>query len=363
MNRRTMARRRSRRRSSKLRKIVGIPLATAALVSASLAGFVFAQEDQTLEFKKRIYLNGGIGLTRIEPESPSDALTVSDNSDTGAHLAVGYDINRFFTVEGYAADLGTAQIAFLGADVGTIDYTVYGISALGYLYNTQSGFAFRDTDTDGLFRREGLSLYGRAGLGQMSNSATGVQYFRDHSTHAAFGIGLEYGFKNGFALRTELMAIDTDAKYLNIGILKRFGKPYVAPKVKPPVYEPPEAPEEPLVPELPAPTPSINSSGNFEFDRSDISAEFGRNLDVLAAVLLKNDVDIVINGHTDSTGSELYNQGLSERRAESVARYLQSKGVSSSRLQTRGFGETQPLTDNSTPYNRSLNRRVEIDIQ
>ncbi|MFK8076032.1 MAG: OmpA family protein [Granulosicoccus sp.] len=362
MNRGTMARRRNRRRSSKFPKVLGIPLATAALVSISLAGLVFAQEERTPEFKKRIYLGGGIGLTRIEPESPSDALTVSDNSDTGAHLAVGYDINRFFTIEGYAADLGTAQIAFLGADVGTIDYTVYGISALGYLYNTQSGFAFDDTDTDGLFRREGLSLYGRAGLGQMSNSATGVQYFRDHSTHAAFGVGLEYGFKNGFALRTELMAIDTDAKYLNIGILKRFGNTYVAPKEKPPVYDPPvDGQEKPPIPELPK--PSFNSSGNFEFDRSDISAEFGRNLDVLAAVLLKNDVGIVINGHTDSTGSERYNQGLSERRAVAVARYLQSKGVSSSRLQTRGFGETQPLTDNSTPYNRSLNRRVEIDIQ
>lgn len=361
MSRRTMARRRSRRRSSKLSKFVGVPLATAALVSVSLAGFVFAQEDQKPEFQSRLYINGGLGLTRIEPESPSDALTVSDNSDKGAHLAVGYDVNRFFTVEGYAADLGTAQIAFLGADVGSIDYTVYGLSALGYLYNTRSGFVFRDTSTDGLFRREGLSVYGRAGLGQMSNSSTGVQYFRDHSTHAAFGLGVEYGFRNGFALRTELMAIDTDARYLNIGILKRFGKSYVA--VVPPADPPIDPPKQPETPAEPKVKPLVTPTGNFEFDRSDVSSEFALNLDVLAAVLLNNDVDIVINGHTDSVGSELYNQGLSERRAESVARYLQSKGVEAHRLETRGFGETRPLTDNTTPYNRSLNRRVEIDIQ
>ncbi len=365
MNSKIMTNSHDERRVRKAPKTVSIPLATAALVSLSLAGFVFAQDSTTTDFKKRVYVNGGVGLTRIEPESPSDALTVSDNSDAGGHLAIGYDLNRFFTVEGYVADLGTAQIAFLGADVGSIDYNVYGISALGYFYNNRSGFVFRDTDVDGLYRREGLSLYARAGLGQMDNSASGVEYFQDYSTHAAFGVGLEYGFDNGFALRTELMSMDTDAKYLTVGILKRFGKSRSAEKAPVAAYVPQVVTTaQPLVPELPvAAAPVVAPSGNFEFDRSDVNSEFAQNLDVLASVLLNNDADIVIQGHTDSMGSELYNQRLSERRALAVAQYLQGRGVSGQRLQILGFGEDRPITSNATPQDRFLNRRVEIDIQ
>ena len=67
-------------------------------------------------------------------------------------------------------------------------------------------------------------------------------------------------------------------------------------------------------------------------------------------------------GHTDSTGSDAYNQGLSERRARSVADYLSSHGVQSARIGTRGFGETQPVASNETEEGRAANRRVEIKI-
>ena len=350
-------------------KNIGIPFVSASLLSVLVGGAVFAQGELESDFKKRFYVNGGIGITEIEPRTPSDSITVSDNTDAGGHLALGYDINRFLSIEGYAADLGKSQIAFLGSDVGSIDYQVYGLSALGYLFNTRSGSSFRDSDVDGLFRREGLSLYGRIGVGQMQNSSEGVQYRQDHPTHAAFGIGLEYGFTNGFAIRTELMAMDTDAKYLNIGILKRFGKSRAPALVAIPsvlVAEPAPTPEVTELAEAPVPVipePILVPRGNYDTDRSEIRPQFARDLDALAAILIKNNIGIYIDGHTDWIGSEQYNMGLSERRATGVENYLRDRGVDAQLLKSRGYGEVRPIADNTTTQGRAMNRRVEIELR
>jgi len=72
---------------------------------------------------------------------------------------------------------------------------------------------------------------------------------------------------------------------------------------------------------------------------------------------------ISVQGHTDSIGSAAYNQRLSERRAEAVANYLENLGVRSSRLETIGYGKSQPRATNSTAEGRQLNRRVEIKIR
>ncbi len=72
--------------------------------------------------------------------------------------------------------------------------------------------------------------------------------------------------------------------------------------------------------------------------------------------------DILISGHTDSTGAEAYNQDLSERRAMSVKNALANQGVADMRMRALGFGETQPIADNSSPQGRQLNRRVVVTI-
>ncbi|MEP6867953.1 MAG: OmpA family protein [Novosphingobium sp.] len=71
---------------------------------------------------------------------------------------------------------------------------------------------------------------------------------------------------------------------------------------------------------------------------------------------------IDVYGHTDSTGSEAYNQTLSENRARTVANYLMSQGVPAARIRSQGFGETMPVADNTTDFGRAKNRRVEIKI-
>ncbi len=101
----------------------------------------------------------------------------------------------------------------------------------------------------------------------------------------------------------------------------------------------------------------------FATDSANIAPQFRPTLDEVAAVLAEYPSTYVdVYGHTDSTGSDAYNQGLSERRASAVANYLTSRGVASARLGTRGFGETQPIASNDTEAGRAENRRVEIKV-
>jgi outer membrane protein OmpA-like peptidoglycan-associated protein len=101
----------------------------------------------------------------------------------------------------------------------------------------------------------------------------------------------------------------------------------------------------------------------FGFDRADLSGSATKNLDKLAGILTKYpDTDIEIQGHTDNVGTENYNEGLSERRADAVASYLRSKGITSSRLNPKGYGETAPKYENTSEEGRSQNRRVEFLI-
>jgi OOP family OmpA-OmpF porin len=128
----------------------------------------------------------------------------------------------------------------------------------------------------------------------------------------------------------------------------------------------------PVVKPAPAPKPApvvvvkevITFNLLFDFDKSNIKDEMIPVLEQAKAILEEDpDVDFVISGHTDSIGTEAYNQGLSERRAASVKDWLVAHGVDAARLTTKGYGETQPKFDNSTAEGRQLNRRVEMETK
>ncbi|HTM11070.1 MAG TPA: OmpA family protein [Verrucomicrobiae bacterium] len=102
----------------------------------------------------------------------------------------------------------------------------------------------------------------------------------------------------------------------------------------------------------------------FDFDKTAIKPDGAKILDRLIAFLKENsDKRVDLEGHTDSIGTEQYNQGLSERRAASVKDYLVKRGVDAGRISTRGFGKTKPIADNKTAEGRAKNRRVEIKIR
>lgn len=101
----------------------------------------------------------------------------------------------------------------------------------------------------------------------------------------------------------------------------------------------------------------------FGFDSAELTAASRENISSLAKTLQKyEDTEILIQGHTDSKGSDNYNQTLSEKRAKSVSDQLRMLGVASSRISEVGYGESMPIADNSTEAGRSLNRRVEVAI-
>ena len=111
-------------------------------------------------------------------------------------------------------------------------------------------------------------------------------------------------------------------------------------------------------------TLSMPGNDTFKTDSSDLNPSFFEVLNSVSLVLKEYDKTILeVAGHTDNTGSAEYNQGLSERRANSVAQYLESHGVNAQRVQTIGAGETHPIASNNDANGRQANRRVELSLE
>ncbi len=133
-----------------------------------------------------------------------------------------------------------------------------------------------------------------------------------------------------------------------------------APKPMPTVTP---APPAPAPAPAPAPRRIVLRGVNFDFDKSAIRPDASVILDEAASILNESPgVRVEVGGHTDATGTDEYNQGLSERRAKSVVDYLVSKGVSAGRLDAAGYGESKPVADNGTRDGRAQNRRVELNV-
>jgi OOP family OmpA-OmpF porin len=134
------------------------------------------------------------------------------------------------------------------------------------------------------------------------------------------------------------------------------GAPAPVAEVIPPPPVPPPAPTYETV--------TLTSEALFGHDRSDLRPEGRAQLDALADKINKDDrvVDVKIIGHTDSSGTEAYNQALSLRRANTVRDYAIEKGVKPEIISVTGMGESQPVADNSTKEGRALNRRVEVMV-
>ena len=147
--------------------------------------------------------------------------------------------------------------------------------------------------------------------------------------------------------------------------------PDLVPKPPAPVAPPPPPPPPPApapTPPKPKPAPvaekvTLAADVLFDFDKSVLKPEGKNKLDDLASKVKAINLEVVIAiGHTDSIGSDAYNQKLSVRRAESVKAYLVSRGVEPNRIYTEGKGEKQPVASNKTKEGRQKNRRVEIEV-
>jgi outer membrane protein OmpA-like peptidoglycan-associated protein len=184
-----------------------------------------------------------------------------------------------------------------------------------------------------------------AALGGGGGATYGTNHDKGHDIDSAVGYGVAGAVVAGTA---------------GYFICKAFQKPVPPPPAPAPAPEPAPAPPPP-----PPQAQRIVLRGvQFDLDKADIRPDAAVILDEAASLLSANPgTQVAVGGHTDSSGSDAYNQSLSERRAASVRDYLASKGVDASRLSTAGFGESQPVADNATAEGRALNRRVELSVK
>ncbi len=128
--------------------------------------------------------------------------------------------------------------------------------------------------------------------------------------------------------------------------------------VAPPVVAPAVVPVAPVATKV-----TYAADAFFDFDKSVIKPAGKAKLDDLIGKIQGINLEVIIAvGHTDSVGSDSYNQKLSVRRSEAVKAYLVSKGIEKNRVYTEGKGEKQPVADNKTAEGRAKNRRVEIEV-
>jgi OmpA-OmpF porin, OOP family len=244
---------------------------------------------------------------------------------------------------------------------------------------------------DGLYHfmpEKRLVPFVAAGFGGMHNDST---LEKEDSFALNWGGGIKYFLSDSLALRGDVrhmlaMASDLTRNHLEYtaGISMLFGakKPAPAPVVAPPPAPvPPPAPpvpeaqpapitEEPLAP-IPAaePTPEMTkycvSLGiEFDIDKAEIRTQYHDEVAKVGDFMKKYPTTTaLIEGYTDEVGSDDYNMKLSQRRAESVVKYLEDKfGIDKSRLSAKGYGKTKPIADNATDAGRQKNRRINAII-
>ena len=333
------------------------------------------------------YLGGGIGASqatideaRIRSALTSNGSTVSaftkDEKYAIAYKVFGgKQINRYLAVEAGYFDLG--EFSF-GAT--TSDGTLNGLSK------------YRGINADLVAQvplSERFSLLGRIGVQSIStktsftgnrlNAITGPERTSRKAGHK-LGLGLEFKFNESAAFRAEIerYAVNDaignkgDIDMATLGLVYKFGRPvasapvYLAPPAAAPVAAPVVIEAAPAP--APAPVPvsekvSFAAEALFDFDKSLVKPEGKAALDELLAKLAGMNTEVMVTvGHTDSVGSDAYNQRLSLRRAEAVKAYIVSKGVDAARVYTEGKGESQPIADNTTAEGRAKNRRVTVEV-
>ncbi len=345
------------------------------------------------------YLGAGLGITELDPDTNNTGYSVTDEKDSGFKLFGGYDFSERLTVEGFYADLGSAQLSNPAPSQpdGAIDYSTLGASVLWYF--------IRNGENKGKDLRKGLQIYAHGGLSFLSNSSS-VAFSQENSVQVQYGAGLEYGLNNGIALRAGIDLYDKDAGMVFVGVLKRFGtkskrkvivepEPVIEPVVEP-VVEPVQT-QAVVIPEVVVTYDtdsdndgvidrlddcadslkefSVNEKGcsiieldfggvNFEPKSFDLTQESKHLLDETVVTINASPElqKIEVQAHTDYKGSGEDNIKLSEQRAQSVKNYLVSQGVLEKRLIAKGYGESQPIADNKTEEGRAKNRRVELKV-
>jgi OOP family OmpA-OmpF porin len=303
---------------------------------------------------------------------------IDDNRDVGYKLFGGYQLNKNIAVEGGYFDLGkfgyTATTVPPGTLTGNIKLRGVNLDLIGMLPITEKFSAFGRVGANYAQARDSFS-----GTGAVSVSNPNP---RKRELNHKFGLGLQYAFSESLAMRAEVeryrindaVGRRGDVDMLSVGLVYRFGaKETAAPakrEVAPQYVAAAPAPQPAVVAPPPQPVQvpvsekiTFAAETLFDFDKSAVKPEGKAALDDLLNKQKGMNTEVMITvGHSDSVGTDAYNQKLSIRRAEAVKAYLISQGIDQSRVYTEGKGETQPVAENKTAQGRAQNRRVTVEV-
>ena len=343
------------------------------------------------------YIGGNVGQSRAKIDDPriikslmGSGFTVTsitdDDRKTGFKWFAGYQINKYFALEGGYFDLRkfgfVAATVPLGTLTGDIKLTGYNLDLVGTVPLTDRFSAFARV---GANNAQATDHFVGTGFVNVINPNP-----RKRDTNIKYGVGLQYAFNDALAMRVEgeryrvndAVGNRGDIDLISAGLIYRFGraKPmpatYVsrAPDPVPEIVAPaPVTPVAPLPPATPAVQPrferyTLSATDLFAFNSAELQMPQPK-LDEIATALNRNRevTNVAITGYADRIGSNQYNLKLSERRAASVKDYLVNKGVDSSRLKTEGKGEANPVVVCTNKKRADLiaclqpNRRVEVE--
>lgn len=311
-------------------KSINVILGATALV---LAGATTAADNW--------YLGANAGYYDLDGER---AISEDHNSVTA-----GVQVGKYLS-DNLAIELG------YGANVGHDDVDVLSLNGLLWLNNS-------DATNWRPYVLFGLNQY------DFQDSSNLVLDHDDRSTQIMVGVGMGTQFSHGLEFRADLRGMaghdeDGEDVGLQFSLNKVFGSksaapaPLVAP-VAAPVVAKAESELEPEV-EQEVRTITVRLNVEFEFNKDTVLAIYGDQLDAIAAAMrAHDDIDLVLEGHTDSRGADQYNMSLSDRRAVAVkAKLVEDYGIPAARVSAVGYGETQPVASNETEEGRARNRRV-----
>ncbi|MCQ9081520.1 OmpA family protein [Vibrio harveyi] len=305
----------------------------ALAVAAVLAGGVMSNVALA-----DTYIGGKLGYNALNDACHLDAPCDDDSFAAGMHL--GYNFNEYVAAE-YGVDyLGNFTANFNKAGKNTVDGDLWALT-LAPKFNLPL------TDSWNLFAKVGAA-YMMAG---------------DEKDFVPTGsLGAEYQINYNWSLRAEYQRYqdmsddiidDMDSDFFGIGFNYKFGS-------------------EPVVQEEVVETRPVTRIVEHEYPAQTATVQFGlESAELQDASAFNGTVELMntypqaqveINGYSDTTGSEAYNQQLTEKRAQAVADHFQAEGIAADRMTVKGMGEANPVASNETREGREQNRRVEVVV-
>jgi outer membrane protein OmpA-like peptidoglycan-associated protein len=331
-----------------MRRSVLRSLGAAAFVTAIAQGACAQVADKIGE-----QITHGVPLVGVDIGAAFPISNFQKSASPGGTIApyAGYEISVPF-IEGFTfTPIFQPQFAGFGSCCGDDIWSMTSVMA-------GARFGLRDGDSQVYFGAEGGYYWNTTGPREHhSGNGFMIQGGYDYEFWRGIALGLFVRYDNAFTHPGVNTDSDTTS-FVVTGLEAQYR--FLPPPPAPPPPPPPVAQAAPP----PVMKQKIVLRGvNFDFNKSDIRPDAAPILDQAAATLKEyGDVTVVVNGYTDSIGTDAYNERLSLRRAESVRAYLERRGVAAGRMTVKGFGKSDPVASNATAEGRAQNRRVELIV-